>query len=72
MIRWLRQRLQCRHKHGFKYVEAGGKGCPYNQCECEGGCSVPVYEVFCPDCKKAWTLGEDELIEFFAQRKVQP
>lgn len=68
MIKWLRQRLQCRHENGFKYIEMGGKGCPYTQCECAGGCSIPVYEVFCQDCKKRWTLGEDEVIDFFAKK----
>jgi len=69
MIRWLRRLIQCRHRHGFEYECGGGKGCPYNQCECEGGYSVPVYDVSCPDCGKIWTLGEDELIDFFARRR---
>ena len=71
MKKWLQAKLQCHHKHGFKYVESGGKCCPYSQCECEGGCSIPVYEVFCPDCKRSWTLGEDALIDFFATKEAQ-
>ena len=67
---WLLNLLRCKHKH-FEYEFAGGKGCPYNQCECEGSCSVPVYEVYCRDCGRSWTLGEDELIDFFARRRKE-
>ena len=67
---WLTLLLRCRHRH-FDYMDAGGKGCPYNQCACEGGCSVPVYDVICRDCGKEWTLGEDELIDFFASRRKE-
>lgn len=65
---WLSQLLRCRHKH-FDYVFSGGKGCPYNQCDCDRDCSVPVYEVFCRDCDMTWTLGEDEVIGFFARQR---
>jgi hypothetical protein len=50
----------------------GGKACVYNngQCDdCDDHCSIPVYDVSCPDCGMVWTLGEDELIEFFSMRR---
>ena len=67
---WLARWLRCKHTH-FEYEEAGGRGCPYKQWECECGCSVPVYDVICLDCNKSWTLGDDELIGFFAYKKKE-
>ncbi len=66
---WLTLLLRCRHKH-FKYQFDGGKSCPYDKCnkDCPGDCSIPVYLVTCTDCGMDWTLGEDELIGFFARQ----
>ncbi len=68
--RWLQKKLECQHRHGFRYTTVGGKPCLYYQCECIAVCSIPVYEVFCPDCKKSWTLAADALIDFFAVEDV--
>ncbi|MGA2160209.1 MAG: hypothetical protein ABSG90_13470 [Dehalococcoidia bacterium] len=67
---WLHELLRCKHKRGFEYESVGGKMCPYD--DSSGGtgrCSLPVYEVYCRDCGMHWTLGEDELIDFFARQK---
>jgi len=73
---WLTQLLRCKHKL-IEYEFAGGKACPHDTCsllDCEGrancnSCSLPVYEVYCCDCGMNWTLGEDELIGFFARQR---
>lgn len=73
---WLAHLLECHHGH-FEYEDAGGKACVYNQvcnkkdCEnaCSGECSIPVYEVYCKDCGMSWTVGEDEVMDFFAKKK---
>jgi len=68
---WLTMLFRCHHKH-FEYVEAGGKCCPYGDISGEGGgCSLPVYEIYCKDCDMSWTLGQDELISFFARQKKE-
>jgi hypothetical protein len=75
---WIINLLRCRrrHKHGFEYEDAGGKSCYRGDAECDcsltRGCSIPVYEVYCKDCGMSWTLGEDELIQFFAKQRKRP
>jgi hypothetical protein len=65
---WLTKLLRCKHRY-FEYEDAGGKACVYNHCGLDCQCSIPVYDVYCKDCGMSWTLGEDELISFFARQK---
>jgi hypothetical protein len=60
--------LKCKHNKGFGYFFSGGQRCSYDQCNCERECSLPVYEIYCKKCGEAWTVGTDELIDFFAQK----
>ena len=61
--------LKCKHNKGFWYLFTGCKPCPYVQCDCDGECSVPVYRISCKKCEQSWTVGEDEVIDFFAQKR---
>jgi len=61
--------LRCKHNKGFWYLFCGGQSCSYDQCNCERGCSIPVYEIYCKRCGDHWTVGTDALIDFFAQKK---
>lgn len=73
MRRFLQRLLKCRHKH-FEYETAGGKMCIYQDCartDCSGECSIPVYQVYCLDCGQSWTLGENEVMDFFARRRKE-
>lgn len=55
-----------RHKWG--YLEAGGKPNYNCQCDMNGCCSIPVYDLVCLRCGCGITLGEDELISCFAEQ----
>ncbi len=41
--------------------------CPHGTISGNSGqCSIPVYDIRCCNCGKVWTIGESDLISFFA------